>query len=326
MKIAVTGGGGFVGINLVRQLCERGHEVTALDRNFAPHVRELLKDFKCSACETIDVLDMPALVATLTQRRSDAIFHGATLTADLARERVAFADILATNVIGTVRVLEASRAVGMRRVIIASSSAVYGDAVFSQSPKETDAAEPVTLYGISKLAAERAALRFGGIYEMDVAAVRISAVFGPWEHRSGARDVMSPLFQIAEKAVAGLAVTLPDGGERDWIEARRVAAVLTEMLERDRLNHRLYNLGAAATWSPRIFCKELERALPNFHHLQTAPNSAPDIEYRDDLTRRRFPLDTTRVRAEFGPDILGVPKLEAAQFASWVSSNKAWFQ
>ena len=322
MKIAVTGAGGFVGINLVQHLCARGHSVTALDRRFSDRVAMTLRGFGDAVCETVDVLEEAALKTALARHRPDVMFHGAAVTADLGRERAAFGDILAVNITGTARALEASRAAGVRRVIVASSSAVYGDAVFGRSPKETDVPDPVSLYGISKLAAERAALRFGVIHDMDVRAVRIAAVFGPWEHRSGARDVMSPLFQIAEKAVAGAPAVLPEGGARDWIAAGRVATVLGAMLERPRLEHHVYNLSAAAPWPPKLFRDALAKLLPEGR----GDDATPNIDYRDDLSRQRFPLDTGRLRAEFGADCLGVAEAEVAAFANWVFTHQDWFQ
>lgn len=323
MRVAVTGAGGFLGLNLVRELASRGHEVLALDRVFGTRAAKTIAEAGRAKAAVADILDRQAVEAALTPFRPDALFHGATLTADLNREKAVFSDILEVNVLGTGRVLEAARHAGVGRMIVASSSAVYGEAVFRASPKETDETRPTTLYGITKLAAEQAALRFARIHDLDVRVARIAAAFGPYEHRSGARDVMSPLFQIAEKALAGEEVRLPSGGARDWIGATRVAEVVAELFDRPAPAHAIYNVAAVSTWEPALFCAALAREVSGLRHGFGGERA--NIDYRDDLARRRSALDTERIRAELGDAILGSPETDSAAYAAWVAQHPDWF-
>lgn len=321
MRIALTGAGGFVGLNLVHRLAADGHEVLAIDRAFSPRAAAVVPA-AVRRLET-DVLDADAMGAALADFRPEALFHGATLTANLAREKQAFSTIVEVNVVGAARVLEAAHAAGVGRVVVASSSAVYGEAVFRAAPAEDDVAAPTTLYGITKLAAEQAALRFASIHGTDVRVARIAAVFGAYEHRSGARDMMSPLFQIAARALAGDAAILPEGGSRDWIAAPQVAAAIAALLATRDLDHRIYNVAASRTWEPAL----LARALAGrFEGWAWSYGDRPDVDYADDLSRRRFALDTTRLRNAFGDAIVGDPEADVADYVRWLRDNADWFR
>lgn len=322
MKIAVTGAGGFVGLNIVRRLAQAGHDILALDRNFGPRSLAVIDEAGAERVEA-NVLDADALDAAFGDFKPEALFHGATLTADLGREMAAFSDILSVNVVGTGKVLESALTAGVRRVVAASSSAVYGGAVFSSGPQEDIAPQPTTLYGITKLASEQSALRFGEIHGLDIRIARIAAVFGAYEHRSGARDAMSPLFQIGEHALAGRNATLPEGGARDWISGERVADIVGHLLELPEVPHRIFNVAAAQTWLPAVFADEVARIFDGFGW--STDSQAPSVDYRDDVGRRRFALDTTRIRALLGDDILGTPQTDAAAYARWTRANPDWF-
>lgn len=325
MRIAVTGAGGFIGLNLVRKLSDEGHQVLAIDRGFGVGAEGLLGKMDRVRFVRADVLNAGNVRGALEGFRPEALFHGATLTADLAREKSDFADILEVNIVGTGRVLDAALRAGVGRVVLASSSAVYGDCVFDGPPREDSVATPSTLYGITKMAAEQAALRFSSINGLDVRIARIAAVFGPFEHRSGARDVMSPLFQIAAKALSGTPASLPEGGARDWIGVTRVADILAALIQKPDLGYRVYNVAARQTWLPSTFAARLADAVGQGWQWESGAER-PNIDYRDNLERRRYALDTTRIRRELGEAILGETGTDATDYARWAIDNPAWFQ
>lgn len=321
MRIAVTGAGGFLGLNLVRRLAADGHDVLAIDRAFSQRSAAVIPADVRSI--EADILDGGTIESAFRAFRPDALFHGATLTASVARERSSFADVVNVNVVGAARVLGAAHAAGAGRIVVASSSAVYGESVFNVAPTEVDVPSPVTLYGITKLAAEQAALRFGVIHGSDVRVARIAAVFGAYEHRSGARDAMSPLFQLAAKALAGEAADLPEGGARDWIAASRVASVIAALLTASRLEHQIYNVAASRTWEPPLLARALANAFPGW---VWSTDDHPNVDYADDLSRRRFALDTRWLRAEFGDEVVGDPDADVAAYVEWLRDNPDWFR
>jgi nucleoside-diphosphate-sugar epimerase len=175
VKVLVTGGGGFVGSHLVERLLLDGHSVRVLD-NFATGRRENLLDL-LSAIEL-----MEGDVASYDRvRRSvsgcEVVLHQAALPSvprsvqDPLRSN-------ATNVTGTLNVLLAARESGVRRVVYASSSSVYG--ANSELPKhEGVLPEPISPYAVSKLAGEGFCRCFDELFDMDTVALRYFNVFGP---------------------------------------------------------------------------------------------------------------------------------------------------
>jgi nucleoside-diphosphate-sugar epimerase len=327
MKVAVIGASGFVGINLASTMLTRGHSVLciSLDPMPAAASAHLASLDAPSRFEIADVLDDDRIAFLLRSNEVEALFHGGTITAAMERERSSFARIIEVNVLGTARVLEAAARAGVRQVVLASSSAVYGEGPFLNVPLSEDRpVTPVTLYGITKLAAEQAALRFSRVCGLSVRVIRIAAVFGAWERDTGVRDTLSPFFQIAHQALAGEVIRLPSAGARDWIDVTNVAYAIAELLERDHVAHTLYNFAAASPWHPREFCKALGAVMP-VRWDETDDLRDVTVDFRDDLSRQRRALETARAAAEFGAACLRVGQPSIAGLANWVHSHPGWF-
>ena len=192
-KYLVTGGGGFIGSNIVEELLERGHVVAVLD-NFSTGRRENLESFK----------------------HDFELFEGDLRNADVVRRAVAgctfvlhqgalpsvprsVQDPLAThevNVTGTLNVLIAARDAGVKRVVVASSSSVYGDT--PTLPKvETMPVLPMSPYAVSKLAAEKYCAAFYRVYGLEAVALRYFNVFGPRQDPTSQYSAVIPRFITA---------------------------------------------------------------------------------------------------------------------------------
>jgi UDP-glucose 4-epimerase len=194
MKIVVTGGAGFIGANLCAHLgsAQVGHEIVALD-DLSTGFRENLQDVEAHFVEG-SILDERLLAETFSG--ADAVVHLA------ARPSVprSVADPVAThrvNVDGTLRVLEACRAMPKAPMLVfASSSSVYG--ANPVLPKvETLAPMPRSPYAASKLAAEAYVLSWGLTYGIDTLAFRFFNVFGPLQRPDHAYAAVVPVFLAA---------------------------------------------------------------------------------------------------------------------------------
>jgi len=189
-RVLVTGGAGFIGSHLVDRLACDGHDVAVLD-NLSTGRRENLAD----AGNRVDFIegDIRDLEAVRSAAEGvDVVFHQAALPS-VPRSIQAPADSHAVNATGTLNVLIAARDAGVRRVIYASSSSVYGDS--PELPKrEGMATAPLSPYAVSKLTAELYCRVFTHVYALETVALRYFNVFGPRQDPNSAYAAVIPKF------------------------------------------------------------------------------------------------------------------------------------
>ena len=172
MRTLITGGAGFLGATLANRLVGQGHTVLVLDDLTAGDPRRLDAGVLFNRG---DVKDVPKLWTLL--QGVDCVYHLA------ARVRVPESvhypsDYNAVNVGGTVAVMEAMRDTGVRRVVFASSGALYGEQAH-QPIEESQSPNPNSPYGVSKIAAEYYVSTLGALYGIETVALRIFNVYGP---------------------------------------------------------------------------------------------------------------------------------------------------
>ena len=227
MKVVVTGGAGFIGANLCRQLGSANHNVLAFD-NLSTGFRDNLHGLENVELVIGDILDFERLVEVV--RGADTIVH---LAARPAVSR-SIADPLAShhaNSTGTVHVLEAARASDVDHVIVASSSSVYGSN--PTLPKHEDLKpSPVSPYAASKLATESYALAWQHSMGLKTLAFRFFNVFGPLQTAGHAYAAVIPAF--VEAALAGNPLPVHGDGTqtRDFTYVGTVVSVLAVAVER----------------------------------------------------------------------------------------------
>ena len=188
--VLVTGGGGFIGSNLVRALLTRGDNVRVLD-NFATGRRENLADIR----DDVEIIegDLRSYERVHTAvRGTEVVFHQGAL-GSVPRSVQDPLTSTAVNVEGTLNVLLAARDEDVGRVVAASSSSVYGDG--GTFPRvETQAANPISPYAVAKLAAERFCVSFFRVYQLETVALRYFNVFGPRQDPNSQYAAVVPLF------------------------------------------------------------------------------------------------------------------------------------
>jgi nucleoside-diphosphate-sugar epimerase len=191
-RFLVTGGAGFIGSSLVRALSDRGDQVRVVD-NFSTGKRENL-----AGIPQVEIFDGDIRDADLLARAVEGvtvIFHEAAIPS-VPRS---IAEPLATNdvnVAGTLNVLMAARAAGVRRVVYAGSSSAYGDT--PTLPKvETMSPAPLSPYGVSKLAGEYYCRSFHSVFGMETVCLRYFNVFGPHQDPLSQYAAVIPRFVTA---------------------------------------------------------------------------------------------------------------------------------
>jgi len=224
-RVLVTGGGGFIGSNLVRALLEHGDDVRVLD------------NFSTGSRENLDGLDVEVVEGEL---RSYERVHNAVRGVELVFHLGAMGSVprsvqdpltsTAVNVEGTLNVLLAARDESVRRVVFSSSTSVYGST--RQLPTtESTPPDPISPYGVAKLAAERYCVSFSRVYEsFESVVLRYFNVYGPRQSPFSQYAAVVPLFITAISR--GEPITIFGDGEerRDHILVDDVAALAALML------------------------------------------------------------------------------------------------
>jgi UDP-glucose 4-epimerase len=299
MNVTIFGGAGFVGLNVARALLDRGQAVTLFDHaEMAPSARHAFAPFgERMRLLRGDVTDRAAIEAAIGAG-CDALVLGAAITAGASRDAAEPERIMAVNLLAQVPILQAARRAKVRRVLNLSSGSAYGASGQRFAIlEETAPCDPVSLYAITKFASERVAARLSDLWQTDVVSVRLSAVFGPFEHSGGVRDTPSPQTQIVECLVRGMPALLDNPGARDWIYAPDVAEAVTFLLEAPRLRHALYNISTGATFTAEAWGAVIAKLRPGSICRLAQSGEVPTVTMHGPA---RAPLSIARLAEEFG--------------------------
>jgi nucleoside-diphosphate-sugar epimerase len=313
--ILVTGGAGFVGLNVAEQLLARGDGVLLFDVKPPPPA------FPSGALFVPgDVTDRGALDRAFSHGGIAGVVHLAAITAGSERDAREPRRIAEVNLIGTINVLEAARAHRVRRVVHASTGALYGAAgVGVDEPLDEERHRPVpeTMYGITKYAAERTCLRLAALWGLDARIGRLALAYGRWEHASGVRDRLSPPTEIARIALAGGEAVFPPLGPTDYIYGPDVARALLALLDADAPSHALYHLGTGSAWALPQWCALLARRFPKFRWRESTEGC--NVVPLAPVMRTRF--STRRLVEDLGYAPRFLPENAADDFVSWLEAH-----
>lgn len=232
-RTLVTGGIGYIGATIVRQLRDDGGLPVSYDRDFA---RDRLDGVEYVQGE---LFDLSRFVDALRKYEIGRILHVAAMPHP--QHSVAFPlTTVTSNVMGTVNVLEAARMADIRRVVQFSSESAYGHRP-EPFVTETCPLEPITPYGATKVAAELFATVYSDVYGMDVTSLRVSEVYGP-----GNRGPQV-LCDIIDAVVEGQPYVLAEGASHPlhFVHVEDVARAAVLAIEHERLPQRAYNVSGA---------------------------------------------------------------------------------
>ncbi len=271
-RVVVTGGGGFIGSNLVRALLERGDEVRVLD-NFSTGNRA-----------NLDGLDIEIVEGEL---RSYERVHNAVRKAEVVYHLGALGSVprsvqdpltsSAVNVEGTLNVLLAARDEGVRRVVFSSSTSVYGSSRTLPTTEDTPP-DPISPYGVAKLAAERYCVSFSRVYEsFESVVLRYFNVFGPRQSPFSQYSAAIPLFITAIDA--GRPVDVYGDGEqsRDFTYVGNVVDATLSAGEAPGASGEIFNIAAGSPVSVNRMADTIGELLGKPVEKRYLPPRAADI-------------------------------------------------
>jgi UDP-glucuronate 4-epimerase len=274
--VLITGGAGFIGSHLADRLLARGERVVLLD-SFDPYYPEAVKraNIACALAAgatlaTSDIRDATALRSALAE-------HGVSRVVHLAARpgvRPSFETpetYLDINVSGTLTVLQACRDLGVRKLVFASSSSVYGGTA-GPADEETTPCRPLSPYGASKVAGEALCSSFAASDGLDIAALRFFTVYGPRQRPDMAINRFTRLIAGGEEVpVYG------DGtSRRDYTYVSDIIDGVVAALDTPLPGYQAFNLGRGEPVVLRDLLAALERETGREARLCHLPEQTGD--------------------------------------------------
>lgn len=269
----VTGGAGFIGSHMVDLLLQEGLRVHVIDNLVGGRLDNLAHHQNHPHLQ-VDTRDICSLAP------SDALFSGASYVfhfagiGDIVPSIERPTDYMQTNVMGTVKVLEAARQAGINKLVYAASSSCYGLAEVPTSEAAPIAAEYP--YALSKWMGEQAVLHWGKVYQLPVNSIRIFNAYGTRSKTSGAYGAVFGVF-LAQKLAGKPFTVVGDGTQRrDFLYVTDIAQAFFLAATTNRVNE-VYNLGAG---SPQPVNRLVELLGGPVIHLPKRPGE-PDCTWAD---------------------------------------------
>ncbi|MDH0730593.1 NAD-dependent epimerase/dehydratase family protein [Pseudomonas sichuanensis] len=301
--ILITGGAGFIGSHLCDALLEKGYAVRILDDLSTGKRSNLQLGHPQLELIEGDVADA-ALVA-----RAAAGCRAVVHLAAVASVQASVEDPVKThqsNFIGTLNVCEAMRQHGVRRVLFASSAAVYGNNGEGQSIAEDTPKAPLTPYAVDKLASEQYLDFYRRQHGLEPVVFRFFNIFGPRQDPSSPYSGVISIF--CERATSGKPIMVFGDGEqtRDFLYVGDLVQVMVQALEQPVVEEGAVNIGLNQATSLNQLLKALEQVIGSLPPISHGPARSGDI--------RHSRADNARLLARFDfpeptPFVEGVARL-----------------
>lgn len=288
----VTGGAGFIGSNIVEELIRRRQKVRVLD-SFITGKRENLIPFS-GRIEIVkgDIRDKGALKRAL--KGIDYVIHQAALRSVPKSVDDPFTtnDI---NVFGTLNLLMEAKYAGVKRVVYASSSSVYGEAKrFPQ--RETDHVSPVSPYGVSKLAAENYCITFAKTFGLETVSLRYFNVFGPRQNPESKYSAVIPAFLFSMAKGRSPVVDWDGEQSRDFTYVANVVEANLRSCVVEGISGEVFNVACGITTSVNDIVSELNKILHTKIKAKYAPKRKGDVrKTRADVSKMKKILGVRRI-------------------------------
>jgi UDP-glucuronate 4-epimerase len=300
MTILVTGAAGFIGAHVCRALMARGEAVVGLDNYNDYYDPALKRDRVAALCadadiRRLDLTDRAGLAALFDEARPDRVIHlAAQAGVRYSLENPhAYVD---SNLVGFTNILELCRHRGVRHLVYASSSSVYGDSATPPFSEDQRVDRPRSLYAATKAANELMAHTYAHLYGLRATGLRFFTVYGPW-----GRPDMAPLL-FSRAVLAGRPITVFNHGRmrRDFTFIDDIVAGVLGALDRPPVGipsdhaalHQVFNLGNHTPVELEHFIAVIEAAAGKPADRRYEPMQPGDMV--------ETMADTSRASAAFG--------------------------
>ena len=317
-KILITGTAGFIGYHLASVLLERGDVVVGVD-NFTPYYdvrmkearHEILNKNKSFHFYNISIANYKDLDKVVKKEKPEIIIHLAAQAGVRfsLKNPWAYAD---ANFLGTLNIFEVARQYGIKRVLYASSSSVYGDNKKMPFSEDDRTDNPISVYAATKKGNEMLAYSYHSLYGIETAGMRFFTAYG----RYGRPDLA--LFKFTKNIIAGKPIDVYNRGKmkRTFTHISDIVSGILSLVEKKKLKCELYNLGGDESTTLLDFIKIIESRLGKKATMNMLPMQAGDVPAAvADTSKACCDLNYyPRVSIEDG----------VADFVDWFIENKKW--
>jgi nucleoside-diphosphate-sugar epimerase len=290
-RTLITGGAGFIGSGVAKQLARRGDEVVAFDVARSPRLDAALAEHRNIQFIQGEITEWPQVVGLMQSKKPDSVVHCAAIvgvTNSLASPMGTFR----VNVDGSLNVFEAMRLCGVRRVVNLSSEETYG--IFEKDKiDETHPNRPLKPYGISKYAVERLGCDYVSAYGLEIIHIRTCWVYGPGLPRPRVPKI------FVDAAVAGSKLHVPSGGDYrvDHCYIDDCVDGIIRALDKPSHRYDAYHIATGDAPSLAEIVAMIKELVPG-SDIAIGPGSYKFIDGTESV--RKGALDITRARTELG--------------------------
>ena len=307
MKILITGAAGGIGSTLCQDLNSLGHQLILVDSLRNGYLENLEQGGQIPGKFFKLDINSEEFYILVEKESPDVVVHLAAITS-LPDCEVNYKECIRINVEGTAAVLGASRRSGVRKVIFASTSAVYENTNYSSEKgfSEEDQISPRLFYSLSKKMAEEICQSFSINYGMDITILRFFNVFGPKQdiHRTS-----PPLinYVVREFKRGNIPILHSDGNQsRDYVFSEDVSDLIQKCILTDLEGQKIFNVSTNKTISVREIVKSVKDSIPQASSIEEEFRESHQLwDNYPSLYSGKYPLKKEIVSKETNKSSLG---------------------
>lgn len=280
MKYLVTGGAGFIGSNLVDRLLNNGHDVVVVD-NFNDYYDVNIKEKNVRSnlpnphyvLYRVDIENKNEIAKIFTEHKFDAVIHLAA-RAGVRPSLEKPMNYVKTNIIGTVNILECMRECGVKKLVFASSSSVYGNCSATEFSEDLKVTEPISPYAATKSACEQLCYTWHHLYRINIVALRFFTVYGPRQRPDLA------IHKFVQRIAAGKPIQMYGDGttKRDYTYIDDIIDGICAAVDYDKTGFEIINLGGGEPITLIRMIRTIEHALGRNAIIEQKPMQPGDVD------------------------------------------------
>lgn len=292
-KIMVTGCAGFIGSSLTDKLLSEGKEVIGID-NFNDYYDVKIKEANIFQAQQnphfklyrVDIENKEDLEKVFKNEDIESIVHLAARAG--VRPSIEHPlEYIKTNILGTGNILELMKQYGIKKLVFASSSSVYGNCQEEKFREDIKVSKPISPYAATKLSCEGLCYTYSHLYQMQVICLRFFTVYGPRQRPDLAINKFSRLIEAGEKIPM-----YGDGSSmRDYTYIDDILQGIEGAINYNQTNYEIINIGGGSPISLRTMIETLEEVIGKPAQIEELPMQAGDVNKTvSDISKARLLL------------------------------------